>query len=316
MPSYHHFFLTAALLTLSLGAGAQATTPPAVGKRALTTRHGQVPVAPQRLPLEVLPTGHIVVNATVNGVAGRFFLDTGAGVTVLTQQFAQRVPGLQRQDGRFTGFRAIGDRLDLPLYAAPTITVGRYVAAKANCCVYAGEMGGVDGLLSLTAFRHQPFTIEYDRHQLVLETPASLAQRRQLGKGIPLLLDDTYGQSLDIAAYCRVNEKLTLLVELDSGSPSGQYWFNAALAPQLGIDTAALGPANRFVLPSELVAANRNVSYWATLTSLTPVAQPTIQLANVPFRLISGLIHDGILPLSWLGNQLTIDLPHQLLFAQ
>lgn len=170
--------------------------------------------AQQRIPLEVLPSGHIVVKATVNGVEGRFIFDTGGGINLLTQKFAQRVKGLQKQDGRLTAFRAIGDRLDLELYTAKSITVGTFVANSTTLTVYEGELGGLDGLLTLTAFQRQPFTLDLRNKQLVLETPTSLAKRRKSGNAIPLQVGSAHGQTLDISAYFRVNDKLTLLFPL------------------------------------------------------------------------------------------------------
>lgn len=295
---------------LALSTAAQRSSAPPHIKRPAAT-----PLAPERVPMEVLPSGHLVVRATVNGVEGRFLLDTGAGLPVLTQAFIRRVRGLQPQDGRFTGFRAIGERIDVPLYTARTLAVGRLVTTGLSLGMYAGELGGFDGLLSLTVFRHQPFTLDYGRHALVLETAASLAQRRQAGRAVALRLNDVYGQALDMAAYFRVNEKLTLLLVLDSGTPAGQYRLNAVFAPQLGIDTAGLGPANRTTIPSGFSATHRNVLYRATLAKLAPVGQPGTELTQVPVGLMTGLIYDGILPLNWLGSQLTIDLPHQVLLV-
>ena len=269
--------------------------------------------APELVPLEVLPSGHLVVKAKINGIEGRFILDTGAGIPLVTQQFAQRVSGLAQQDGRFTGFRATGERLTLPLYTARTLTIGSLVVPELTLGMYAGDMGGFDGLISLTAFRQQPFTLDYANHTLVLETAASLKQRRQAGRAVELRLHEVYGQSIDMAAYCRVNEKLTLLLVLDSGTPAGQYRLNASFAPALGIDTTGL---KHSTIRSEFSAGQRNFLYRASLDKLTPVGQPTIALSKVPVGLMTGLIYDGILPLKWLGDELTIDLPHKMLYAR
>ncbi|GGF15236.1 retropepsin-like aspartic protease [Hymenobacter cavernae] len=269
--------------------------------------------AQQRIPLEVLPSGHIVVKAAINGVEGRFIFDTGGGINLLTQKFAQRVKGLQKQDGRLTAFRAIGDRLDVELYTAKSITVGAFVANSTTLTVYEGELGGLDGLLALTAFQRQPFTLDLHNKQLVLETPASLAKRRKSDNVIPLQVGNAHGQTLDISAYFRVNDKLTLLFPLDTGAGKGVYRINSAFASQLGIDTAALAPTNRIVRASEFSPNNRNVIYRATLDKLTPQAIPSLQLTKAPVQLVNGLIYDGIIPIDWLGEQLTIDIPHQVL---
>lgn len=269
--------------------------------------------AQQRIPLEVLPSGHTVVKATVNGVEGRFIFDTGAGMNVLTKKFAQRVNGLEKQDGRFTSFRAIGDRLDVDLYTAKSITLGGFVANSTALTVYEGEIAGFDGLISLTAFKNQPFTLDFRNKQLVVETPNSLAKRHKPGNEIPLIVGNVQGQTVGIAAYFRVNDKLTLLFPLDSGAGKGVYRINSVFASQIGIDTTAIAPNNRIVLASEFSSNNRNVIYRATLNKLTPQAVPSVQLTKAPVQLVNGLIYDGIIPIDWLGEQLTIDIPHQVL---
>lgn len=269
--------------------------------------------AQQRIPLEVLPSGHLLLKAKVNGVEGNFILDTGAGLNLVTRDFAQRVGGLQKQDGRFTGFRAIGDRLDLDLYSAKSIQLGSFAANSTTLSVYEGRLGGLDGLIALTALQQQPFTIDLPGKQLILETPASLTQRRKTGQAVPVQLSAMHGQALDVFAYFRVNDKLTLQFLLDSGAGAGSYRLNSAFAPQLGIDTAALAPAARSVRASEFNPANRNVIYRAPLTALAPQAAPAVRLRNAPVQLVNGLIYDGIVALDWLGPQLTFDLPHQVL---
>ncbi|AMR27327.1 hypothetical protein A0257_09625 [Hymenobacter psoromatis] len=139
--------------------------------------------------------------------------------------------------------------------------MGTFVANSTTLTVYEGELGGLDGLLTLTAFQRQPFTLDLRNKQLVLETPTSLAKRRKSGNAIPLQVGSAHGQTLDISAYFRVNDKLTLLFPLDSGAGKGVYRINSAFASQLGIDTAALAPANRIVRASEFSPNNRNIIY-------------------------------------------------------
>src|SRR5690606_22184391 len=68
------------------------------------------------IPFQLLESGHILVKAKVDGVEGNFLFDTGAGLTVLTKTFFDKLPHSEKKDGGFTAFRATGERLDANLY--------------------------------------------------------------------------------------------------------------------------------------------------------------------------------------------------------
>lgn len=59
-----------------------------------------------------------MVKAKINGVEGNFIFDTGAGLTLITKAFSDKIGKLHKQDGSFTGFRATGEKLTADLYDA------------------------------------------------------------------------------------------------------------------------------------------------------------------------------------------------------
>jgi len=57
------------------------------------------------IPLEEVSTGHHLVETTINGVSGRFVLDTGANVTVISKTSAERF-GVSDANSGFAGIGA------------------------------------------------------------------------------------------------------------------------------------------------------------------------------------------------------------------
>ena len=44
-----------------------------------------------KIPFTLTQSGHIVIAAEVNGIKGNFILDTGAGINLLTKDFADKI---------------------------------------------------------------------------------------------------------------------------------------------------------------------------------------------------------------------------------
>src|SRR5699024_11678545 len=68
-------------------------------------------------PIEITDQEHILLEAEINNVQGDFLLDTGAGLTAITKDFASQIGGLVKRDRGYTAFRATGERLNIDLYS-------------------------------------------------------------------------------------------------------------------------------------------------------------------------------------------------------
>ena len=260
------------------------------------------------VPFELTPQGHIMIKAKVNGVEGNFIFDTGAGLTLITKTFADKVGKLHKQDGSYTAFRATGEQLTAELYDAQTVTLGSFIEKNPVLTIFDVNLGPIDGLISLLSFKEQPITIDYTHKKLIFETGKALAFARKAGHIIPLQLEESRGRALTIFAYFKVNHKLTLQFSIDSGSGSNVYRINSKYIPALGIDTAYAG---KIVIPSEFNPALKSTIYQANVKSITVKAAPSIECRDVKASFINGLIYDGILSLNWIGKKVTFDLKNR-----
>ncbi|MDN5286024.1 MAG: Aspartyl protease [Mucilaginibacter sp.] len=272
--------------------------------------------AQSSIPFELTSRDHIIVKAKINGVEGNFIFDTGAGLTLITKTFADKIGKLHKQDGSYTAFRATGEKLTADLYDAQTVTLGNFVEHNPVLTIFDvdfGPLGPIDGLISLMSFREQPFTIDYTNKRLIFETDKSMSAIRKTGHNIPLQLEDSRDKALTIAAYFIVNNKLTLQFLIDSGAGSNVYRINSKYISALGIDTAS---ATKIAIPSEFDPKLKTTIYQANVKSITTKASPAVQCQDVKASFISGLIYDGIVCLNWIGKQVTFDLKKREMIVQ
>ncbi len=262
------------------------------------------------IPFQLLESGHILVKAKIDGVEGNFIFDTGAGLTVFTKQFFAKLPHTAPVDGGFTAFRATGERLDVDLYTVRDFQFGDIKKPLSEVSYLDIDLGGADGIISLKLMEQQPFTIDFDKKEIRLESAQQLSARKKTGKIIPLQLEQSHGKALDMFAYFRVNDTLTLQFSLDSGAGKDVYRLNSKYMQRLGIDANDTTAVKRFQRKSEI-----NQSSFVTNIYTTPVkkiaaaAAPGVSVANFKAQFIDGLIYDGIMWISWLGPKITIDIP-------
>ena len=258
------------------------------------------------IPIEISKQGHIFIKAKVNDVEGNFILDTGAGLTVITKSFAAKLSNLKKLDDNFTGFRATGEALHLNLYNLNKLQIGDLIERNIKASIIKLNIDSVDGLISLSSFRDQPFTIDYSNNKLYLETSYGIMEREQKGKVVPIQLDDDRGISLDMFTKVRVNNKLTLQVSLDSGAGFNVFRFNSEFMKPLNIDSSE----TKIYSKHSTLDSNKVNNFFVTkLKEISLLNAPSIKAQNVKAMFLSGLIYDGITSINWLGKKITIDIP-------
>ena len=261
------------------------------------------------IPIQIIPGGHILVKASINGVEGNFVFDTGGGLHVVTKKFADKLRNFPKQDGGFTGFRATGERIDADLYTAQLLTLDGFAVKSPTVAVIDANFGPIDGLISLMSFQQTPFTIDYEQKKLIIETDKSLAARKKAAKAtIPLQLERNRDKSLDIFAYFTLENKLTLQFLLDSGAGNNVFRFNAKNIPALGIDVNDTAKVKRIARRSEIDTSFQSSIYQTKVGSLAAKAAPMVKAEGINASFVEGLIYDGIVSINWLGKLLTIDL--------
>lgn len=259
---------------------------------------------PITVPMQVTAGGHLVIKATINGVTGNFIFDTGAGLNLLTKKFADKVSGLKKLDGSYTGHRATGEAMDLELWNVKSMKIGDLDYSNQLFSVLDIDFP-LDGLISLLPFRETPLTINYKTKSLVFESASSLKRLAKSGKTTALQLADHRGKALDIFANVRVNDLLTLQVGFDSGAGANVYRFNSKFMNALGVDSTKTDISYR---KSSFDPKIGNKFYNTKLGKIA-LADADIKLNEVKVSFIQGLIYDGIMAMNWLGEQLTIDIP-------
>src|SRR5690625_78350 len=169
-----------------------------------------------RFPFALTDEGHTIIKATINGAEGTFLFDTGAGLNMLTKNFADSISDLEKTDGFYTGHRATGEEVQMDIWKAGHFAIDQYSLKDEFFSVYDIDFP-LDGLISLTVFKDVPVTIDYKNEELVVESEESMEKRIEQAETIlPIQLSLDRGKTVGISTYIHLDNKLKLQVKLDS----------------------------------------------------------------------------------------------------
>ncbi len=195
------------------------------------------------IPLVTTSDAPEAVRATIGGHDGLFMLDSGLGTTAVTPSFAEAIGC--KPWGKVTGFRAIGERLDLPRCNEADLVIGPVARRMPQLSVidlakFMGPPGArFSGAIGLDAFAGRTITLEVAKHRLVIESGASLEEIKRAAKEVPIRL-------------VRAAEGAALTVDLGVPTASGVAWME--------IDTGDYGPTLIDKNVARLVGLNPGVS--------------------------------------------------------
>jgi len=253
--------------------------------------------------------GMVIVPATLAGtIPIHVILDTGAGLDVIAPSLIEKVHG--KPAGQFTGFRMSGERLNLSLFVVPELSVGPLI--KKDALVGTWDLLDqlhIDGIISASDFRQQPFTLDFVNKQLVFETKKTLSKRRSLGVSSPLQLDDQRGITLDLFSRFRLGTQ-TGQCEIDTGSPKAT--ISLRYMTSLGIDKDGKDVKKQ---ERRNAAGAGEVRYWTALAELSLSSAPQVNLspARVSF---SDIIYDCVVGVDfWSARAVTFDIPDRQLIV-
>ncbi|MBV9927860.1 MAG: aspartyl protease family protein [Acidobacteria bacterium] len=215
---------------------------------AVASAAGREAVRPQVIKLERFRKALWKVHVTVKGKPGDFLLDTGGGVTLLTEEFSKDIPC--KFWGRTTGYNMFGRKSEGPHCDNVEIKAGG--AALTPVSVGKIDFGeqfpgdkAPDGLLSLDAFDGKAVTLDQAAGTLTIETPASLARRTRPMKELPLRLSrECSARCLSAFVGVPTKEGMTWLI-LDSGA-GGVSLISKDHAGIFGLDPDAKGQRLRY----------------------------------------------------------------------
>lgn len=183
------------------------------------------------------------IEVVVGGQRGKFLLDTGGGVTLVSPGFAKRIGCAPW--GQISGFRLTGERLDMPRCENVEIDLpgGRKMAPVTAGVIDLAPLmregdDPVDGSLALDALDGQVFTLDVRAGTLQFETPESLAARMADAVEIPVRVSRYGNSARGVSVYARSKTgKGDLWLELDTGGDA-PVLLPAAMAAEAGADAA------------------------------------------------------------------------------
>ncbi len=256
------------------------------------------------IPFELLGSGHILIKAKVNNIEGSFIFDTGAGLNLMTKKFADKVTNLKKTDNFYTGHRATGEAIVCDLWDTETLEIGSFISKGQKFTTIDMEFP-VDGLISLLPFRGTPITIDYKNKVLVLETEKSLKELAKTGTSFPIQISEEGEKTLGISTYIKVNDKLTLQMNLDSGAGFNVFRFSSRYMEKLGVDPAKV---EKKQIASDFKPTEGNNYYFTSLDKISIPSADKIKAIDFKATFIEGLIYEAIGSINWLGDKITIDI--------
>lgn len=257
----------------------------------------------------------VVIPAVVGGVEAEMVLDTGIGVSLLTEELAGAVR-CERTGGVHVGRRMSGQHVSVPLATLDSLSVAGSTAEGLTVGVL--DLGaipgleGVGGFLSLAYFRKLPVTFEYSAHSIVLEDEASLAARSGASAAVDVQIR-TDADATTVFLPLAVDGVGHVLAEVDTGSDS--LILDERFAVGAGIDLEA--PTTRSVEGSD-ETGHRFVRHFATLAGAVRLESAPNFSQPSPEVMFQDIIHDGLVGDAFLRNfNVTYDLERsRMLFSE
>lgn len=179
------------------------------------------------------------VTARVGGQTGTFLFDTAGGLSHVSPAFAERIGC--KPWGRLTGFRMMGERMDVPKcndvdfemsgakWRAPVAGVLDMMS------FFPKDAPPLDGLIGLDLFAGKAITLDFEKNVLTVESPSSLSARTRGKREAKVRISrELQGAALAVSAAVGTSAG-TAWFELDSGN-GGTILVSKHVAPLLGLD--------------------------------------------------------------------------------
>ena len=243
--------------------------------------------APLTIPFTRGP-GHLrTITVRVGTDSAAYLFDTGGGITVISPQDSAMLGCLP--GGRGFGVRLTGEVLSGRNCANVTLGIGPLrVTSDAGVLDLTKMLGprapSVRGLISLNAFDGRALTLDLTHERMIVETPASLAERVRHMTPVPMrIATGEHGGQLTVYVGVRAQNGAMLWMEWDSGNNASTLVSPQALA-MLGGDSSA------------------------RMTDLPVALAPGVD-AVIPMMTKSDMIHDGVLSAGFMERAVwTVDL--------
>ncbi|HEX3463850.1 MAG TPA: retropepsin-like aspartic protease [Candidatus Elarobacter sp.] len=178
----------------------------------------------------------LYVDAVVNGVKGRFVLDTGAAGTAVVDSFARRAGGKRFGETKIAGF---GGTAKANLFRMDTIAVGGSTLHDVIMTSGLDEQDfakeGAVGLIGFDLLAGTIAELNLDAKTLRLMDPAKVEPDKNAGLLVHIDLSTHH-----MRAPMRIDDRYDVMATLDSGSPS-DIIFSRDLIKKNKVDFRPLG---------------------------------------------------------------------------
>lgn len=257
----------------------------------------------QKTPIQILPSGHLIAKATIDGKEGSFIFDTGGGINLFFNSFAKDLK--QKSSYNFlTAHRATGEKVEVPLFESGEISFAGKKFSKIPYATFDMKLNGIDGLISLQMFAETDFVIDFEKNEIVLMDLAKLKN----AKSFDIQLTTHADKSTDISTYITLNGKYKIQVLLDSGAGNDSFWLSGKLIETLGLDKSKL----QFVERKSEFDENLKTKFYAG--QIESLANPFVTLNQPKVTFVDGLIYEGKTSINWLGKKIGISLKHKKMY--
>ncbi|MFP3832078.1 hypothetical protein [Chryseobacterium sp. SIMBA_028] len=256
----------------------------------------------QKSPLNILPSGHLIVQAEVEGKKGNFIFDTGGGVNLFLENFSKNLD--QKDSYNFlTSFRATGEEITVPMFKSKEIIFNGKKFKDTWYAIHNMEIKGIDGLISLAMLYDTEFIIDYTNKEIVFPK-----DKLSGNKVLDIQLSTNADKSLDISTYVLVNNTFKINVLLDSGAGNDSFWLSERLMSTLGIKKEDLQLIEK---KSEFNPTITNKFYKGNIASVSN-SFTKVEKPNVFF--VEGLIYEGKTSINWLGKKIGFNLKEKKIY--
>ena len=261
------------------------------------------------IPFTTTADGFVLIPATTDRTTSmHVILDTGAGIEIFAPSLVNRLGSVRA--GTFTVIRMWGDRVDTPLYTIGELGVGPL--DQRNVTVVSWDVldqAHIDGIVSARYFRDQPFTLDFARKLVVLESAKSLARRKAQAHMSALALDDIHGVALDLVARFRLGND-SGDCEIDTGSPTST--INSRYLSAFHVDTTDSAVHKR---ETHTTARDTLRRYDTTVPALALATAPEV-IQRHPHVAFANIIYDCVVGIDfWSGRAVTFDIPDRQLLV-
>lgn len=238
----------------------------------------------------------LTVPVVVGDIETTLIFDTGIGVNVISPGLASA--GCVPLGETYIGRRMSGQELALPISTLGSLKLGDQNWQDVPVTVF--DLAGIAGLVSLTAFRSAPVTIDYQAGTILIEDEQSLTDRAARGTPVTIDVHEDGPYSTDVYIDLTLPGGQSVKVEVDTGSDS--LILNQPLAAQNAIDLEADGIRK---LLGQDETGHEYARYFTTLPGDISLTAAPAFLQHDPQVMFQKIIYDGLIGDEFLRNSVT-----------